>query len=178
MDTVKNLEKTIGGWYKNVPHLPKGGQQWLADNVWWLALVGAILSVLGLFVVIPALLIALAFTSAVTTVTPYSVYYSNDVAGIVWLSLLVGLVSYIVTAVLLALAVNPLKAKSRKGWEFLFLSYLINFVLGVVSSLVLLNFSGIIGAAVGAAVGGYFLYEIHSHFVAKHKVAHKASAKV
>ena len=179
MTALGELETTLGGWYKSAPHLPKNGQKWLADNLWWLALIGAVLSILGLLVVIPAFFATLAVTSYVTggVSTYYSSTYYNSLGGLYWLSLLVSLVSYIVTTILLALAVNPLKAKSKKGWEFLFWSYLANFAFSVVSAIVIVNIPGVIGSIIGVAVGGYFLFEVRSYFGAKHKVSAKPETK-
>jgi len=174
MEAVHNLEKTIAEWYKSAPHLPKGGREWLADNVWWLALVGAILSVLGLFTIVPLFLAALALTAAVV---PYAVTYYQGAFGIAWLGFLISIVSYIATALLLAVAVKPLKVKSKKGWDFLFLSYVINFGLSVIGALVALNVFGVVGALIGAAIGGYFLFEIYEYFGVKHKSEPKKVAE-
>ncbi|MDB5183508.1 MAG: hypothetical protein JWO07_189 [Candidatus Saccharibacteria bacterium] len=179
MATASNLESTIGGWYKSVPHLPKAGQEWLAENVWWLALIGAIVSVLGLLVVIPLFLGALALTSVVTTANVGYGMYGGGYGGLYWLSTLISIVSYILTTVLLVMSVSQLKVHKKKGWTLLFWSYLISFVLAVVGDLVSLNIFSIVSSAIGAAIAGYFLYEIRSFFVAKpHKNTHeKAAAK-
>lgn len=171
MKQVRELEKKLSEWYKGAPHLPKEAQQWLADNVWWLALIGAVLSALGLFVVIPALLGALALTTGFAPYAGYS-YYPNAI-GLAWLGIAVSIVSYIITGVLLALSVNPLKAKLKKGWEFIFLSYLVNFALGIAGALVTLNIFGVFGPIIGAVIGGYFLFEIYSYFGAKVKAESK-----
>lgn len=178
---TRKLETTVGGWYKaaNVPHLPKNGQKWLAENVWWLALIGAVLSVLGLLAIFPLFLAAIAVTSIATTATlGYSVVGAGY-AGLFWLSALIGIVSYVATTILLIMSISPLKARAKKGWQLLFLSYLLNFALAVVSDLVVLNIFGIIGALIGAAIAGYFLFEIHEYFGAKHKAEkhHTAEAK-
>ncbi len=178
MTNLNKLESTVEGWYKSagLPHLPKNGQQWLADNVWWLALLGAILSVLGLFVIVPFFLAAIAVTSIATTATlGYSVV-ATTYGGLFWLSALVGIVSYVATTILLLMSVSPLKVKARKGWQLLFWSYLLNFALAVVSDILVLNLFGIVGALIGAAIAGYFLFEIHSFFGAKHKVEKHAKA--
>jgi hypothetical protein len=43
METINKLETTVAGWYTGLPHLPKTFTQWLAANVWWLALIGVVL---------------------------------------------------------------------------------------------------------------------------------------
>lgn len=181
MADARKLESTVEGWYKkaNVPHLPKNGQKWLAENVWWLALLGAVLSVLGLFVVVPLFFAAIAITSIATSATFGYSMVATGYAGLFWLSALISIASYVVTTVLLIMSISPLKVKAKKGWQLLFWSYLLNFGLAVVSDLVVVNIFGIIGAAIGAAIAGYFLFEIRDFFGAKHKVEkhHKAEAK-
>jgi len=179
MVNTSKLESTIKGWYDavNVPHLPKTGQNWLADNVWWLALVGVILSILGLFVLIPLFFAAIAVTTVVTTATlGYSVVASSY-GGLFWLSTLISIVSYIITTILLIASISPLKAKAKKGWRLVFVSYLLTFSLAVVGDLITLNIFGIVSAVIGAAVAGYFLFEIESFFGAKHKAEKHTKAE-
>ena len=173
MKQVRELENKLHGWYKGAPHLPKEAQQWLADNVWWLAIIGAVLSAMGLLVVVPLLLGALALT---TVVAPYAGYYSGFV-GLAWLGILISVASYIATGILLAMSVNPLKAKAKKGWELVFLSYVVNFGLSIVGAVIAINVFGVLGAVIGAAIGGYFLFEIYSYFGAKSKAEHKIETK-
>jgi hypothetical protein len=178
-NTLSNVESTVGSWYKNVPHLPKTGQKWLADNIWWLSLIGAVLGVIALAALIPALLAVFAVTSTVSTLAVgYAPAYAAY-TGVSWLSILLSIVGYIFTTVLLVAAINPLKAGKKKGWTLLFWSYLLNFVFAVVSDLVGLNIFSIVSAAIGAAITGYFLFEIHGYFVTKHKTVHheKSEAK-
>lgn len=178
MATASNLESTIGGWYKKAPHLPKNAQKWLAENVWWLALIGAVLSVLGLFAIVPLLLVALSLSAAVT---PYMSVYAPGYAyaGLGWLSIMISSIGYIVTTILLVMAIGPLKERAKRGWNLLFWSFLINFALTIVADIVALNFLALVGALIGAAIGGYLLFEIHGYFGVKHKAhtAPKAEAK-
>ena len=176
MDTVYQLEKMVEGWYKSVPHLPKGGRDWLADNVWWIALLGVILGVIGLFTLVPAALISLGITSTLagfSSLTYTTSYY--------WLFALLSLLSLLVTTMLMALAASPLKAKSRVGWKLLFLNLVVTTVLSIISSVLSLTLmygtsggvfpfiSNVLGAAISFLVGGYFLFEIRDRFVAKVK---------
>lgn len=172
MANGKDIEATIGGWYENVPHLPKEGRTWLADNVWWLALIGAVLCAFGLFTALP-LLFLLLVGSVPTTVS----FYGTDVSrlnGFYQLSILITLVSYVTTTVLLALSIRPLKNRTRRGWELLFWAYLINFICAIAGAIISLSASNLLGAVIGAAIGGYLLFEIRSYFVVKHRPAEKA----
>ena len=53
MKSIYKLEKMIESWLKPVPHLPTEWRKWLADNAWWLTIIGVVLStisVLGRYV--------------------------------------------------------------------------------------------------------------------------------
>lgn len=165
MELVHSLEKTLSQWYAKAPHLPVGGRKWLADNVWWLAIVGVVLSVFGALSIIGIVFAAFGLSAMVAT-SAYSPYVAGAF-GAVWLSALVGLASIVVTAVLLLMAVSPLKAKAKKGWMLLFIVALISLALQVVSGLVAFDFGGILVAVFWSAVGAYFLFEIHEYFGAK-----------
>jgi hypothetical protein len=150
MDAVYQLEKTVEKWFENMPHLPKFVRAWLADNIWWIALISVILDVLSML-------------------------------GTVRLDTLL-------TTILTALAVSPLKSKSRTGWELLFLSLVLSAVFDLVVDVVsLVSANGgynlwsfvfnVLGVAIGFFIGGYFLFEIREKFMAKVKVPKKARAR-
>jgi hypothetical protein len=177
MATASSLETTIGGFYKSVPHLPKTGREWLADNVWWLALVGAILSTLGALVLIPVFFAALTVTSLATGIAnTYGPAMTNVYDGLFWLSTLIGIAALVIRALFLFMAFGPLKLKKKRGWTLLFWAYLIGFALSVVGDLVTLNVLSVVVDIIAAGIAGYFLFEIHGLFGAKHK-EHKVEAK-
>lgn len=177
MASASNLETVIGGWYASagLPHLPKSGQKWLGDNAWWLALIGAVFSVLGLIALVPLFLAALAITSIATTATLGYSAVATTYSGLYWLAALISIVSYIATTVLLIMAISPLKVKAKRGWQLLFWSYLINFAFAVVSDLISLSIFGIIGAVIVTAIAGYFLFEIRGEFGAAKKLAKESA---
>jgi len=166
MESLHKLENTFGNWLKPIPHLPTTWRKWMADNVWWITLVGVILSVIGVFVLIGTLLKALSFFGAATSF--YGYYMTQSYSGWWVASSIVSILFIIVAAVITARAIKPLKAMDNKGWELLFLA----FVVGLASSLVsiILNFSALsflpslISAAISGAIGAYFLYEIRLYF--------------
>ena len=164
MESLHTLEKTIADWYKNVPHLPKGGQKWIAENVWWITLIVVILGVFGVF----SLFTVIAGLSVLTA--GYGAYggYATVAAGLGGLALAaawVSLAALAASTVVLAFAVSPLKTHGKKGWDLLFLSEVIYFALGVIGAVISFNFAGIIGPVIGAAIGFYFLFEIRSYFL-------------
>lgn len=149
------LEETVGQWYGNVPHLPSDARQWLSDNLWWLALIGAVVSAAGLLAVMPLLN---------ATVSIYDSSYYTSISGVSRFSVFITLVGYIATVVLLALAVRPLKAKSLLGWRLLFWSFVVNTVLNVLAALLVYNLFTAFMSVVSAAVAGYLLFEVQGHF--------------
>jgi hypothetical protein len=179
MESVHKLEKTIAEWYKNVPHLPKNIHTWLADNAWWIVAIGAVLSALGAFTVLSATL----FVGSVLTGAGYG--YSSvagaavaSATGVALVAALLSVASLVVSAVLFGLAVSPLKAHKKKGWDYVFAAELIAVAVSVVSVVVSFNVGGLVSAVVGAAIGFYFLFEVRGHFgghiAGTKKVAEKA----
>jgi hypothetical protein len=166
MSAMTKFEDTIGGLLKPIPHLPTAGQKWIAENVWWIILVGVILSGISVLVSIGGIFTALAFLGAATSYFGY--YGVQSYTGWWVLASVISLLFMIAVVVVSAISISPLKAMKEKGWSLLFLTLLISAVEIVVS--VLVNFTvvgfifGIIFGAIGLAISAYFLYEIRSYF--------------
>lgn len=177
MDQLKKLEKTVATWYKDVPHLPKSLTDWLADNVWWLVVIGVVLSIIGIVTIVPLLLFAFGLSAGVAT-TLGSTYagYTTGFAGL-WLGVLISVTALVVTTVLELAAITPLKNKAKTGWLLLFAVAVINFVFSVVGDLVTLNIFSLVLSVLWAAVWAYFLFEIRGHFGVKHSTEKKEKAK-
>lgn len=176
METIEKLETTIGGWFKDFPRLPKGLTAWLADNIWWLTIVGIVISVFASFVALSALLFIFGISGFTLTVS--NGFLWSAVAGIALISALVGIAGLLIDVVLMAMAVSPLKMKAKKGWTLLFVLLLFNFAFAVAGSLVSLNIIGVLAAALMAGVEAYILFEIRSYFGVTRKVASKTKATV
>lgn len=174
MEFISKLEKTVLGWAKNVPHLPPVGQKWLGTNIWWIVLVGAILSGIAFLSTIGILFTAIALIGAAS-----SAYYvsGSSYTSLAVLNAAVSLVFLVMSGILLALAVKPLRLKQKKGWVLLFLTLLVealSVVVGAVLSFSIIGFIiSILFGAIGLAIGAYFIFEIHGQFA--HPV--KATAK-
>jgi hypothetical protein len=164
MDVLAKLEKMVLGWVKDVPHLPAIARNWLGTNIWWIILILAIIGGISVLFSFTALMGTVAVLGsvaisyyAVATVTPYVI-----AVGVVGLTFLV------LQTVLLALAVSPLKEKQKKGWVLLFASWLLNIISVVVNAVLTLNplglIIGLLFGAIGIAITGYFLLEIHGQF--------------
>ncbi|MCX6728491.1 MAG: hypothetical protein NTV39_01855 [Candidatus Saccharibacteria bacterium] len=169
MDTVHKLEKQVEEWLKPLPHLPEDWRKWIANNVWWIVLIGVILSVIGGLALAGALFAAMGATATVNTL-----YSSLGVSGVPaytgwwYAASAASLVFLVITVVIDALAVSPLKAKNQKGWDLLFLSFLIGVlssIVGVVLNVTTGNLVGsLIGGVIGVVISAYFLFEIRSYF--------------
>lgn len=164
MEALGKIEKKILTWLKGVPHLPESARKWLGDNVWWIALIGAILtaiavlfSIIGIFGVLSVLGTVGATYYAASTFTSWAI-----VTG------LVGLAFSVLQGLLLATAVKPLQSKQKKGWVLLFATLLLGALSVVVTAILTLNpFTFIVNILFGAiwlAISGYLLFEIHGQF--------------
>lgn len=164
MSVVRQLETKVAGWLKPVPPLPINAQKWLAENVWWLAIISVVVSVIGMFILFSAIMAYLAFLGAAIGIYSAQTYASGWIVAT-----LLSLVFSIVTTILTALAINPLKKSQKKGWDLLFLTMLVSaasILVGAVVGLDLGRFiGGIIFGGVGLAIGAYFLFQIRSYFV-------------
>lgn len=164
MESLHKLETTIAGWYSGLPHLPKNVQKWIGENVWWIILVVFILSVFGIFSLIAGITALATLSSAAYGV--YGAYgMSQANAGMALTAAWITLAGAIVTTVILGLAISPLKEGKKKGWDLIFLSDIAYLVITIVGLLVSFNFGGIIGTAIGTAIGFYFLFEIRGHYL-------------
>jgi hypothetical protein len=161
MEALHKLEGTIEGWLKSVPHLPDNWRKWLAKNAWWLTLIGVVLSVFMLF----SLFSMLAAFNATTSL--YSAYVDAVITSQspMWkVSIYVSLILMVIVVIIEAMAISPLKAMSKKGWDYLFLAYLVGIVSGVIGAVLNVDILSLIWAAVGAAIGAYILFEVRGHF--------------
>lgn len=160
MGALNQLENTAAGWFKQAPHLPANVKKWLADNVWWLALVGVAISAFGILALLPLLVGASVLTSG------YALYAGVDV-GRTMLASWIGLGFLVAVVVLEAMAIMPLKAKKKQGWNLLFLALLVSILSSLVGLVVTYGVSNIFSAVLTALIGGYFLFEIRDSFAKK-----------
>jgi hypothetical protein len=164
MELVSKLEKKLLDLFKNVPHLPANARTWLGDNVWWIVVIGAISSGIGVLVFLSSLFGSISLLSG----SFVSYYVSTTFVGLLILNAAVALFFIALECLLLALAVMPLKEKQKKGWVLLFTAWLVGIVYAVVAAILTFNVFSVIGnlifGAIWVAVSGYFLFEIHSHY--------------
>lgn len=173
METVKSLEKQLADINKGLPKLPAGLTKWLAEYGWLLVLIGVVLSVMSLFALVPLLLVAFGIIGVFGAQYGYAGY---DVASqLGWLSASISIISLLIVLYLEVVAISPLKAKKYRGWELIFIANLVSLGLGIIGSIIALQFASIIWSLVLSAIGFYILFQLRPHFLphtAKDKVAH------
>lgn len=171
MKYVNQAETLVSGWLKDLPHLPGNTQKWIAENVWWIVLVGVILSSIGLLMELVGFFTILAIVG--TGVSYYGYAAASTYTGGWIASTAVSLVFMVGLIVLLSKAITPLRAMQAKGWNVLFMVLLVDALYVVVNALFTFNiisfvFSLIFGA-ISLAISAYLLFEIKSHFVKSSK---------
>ncbi len=179
MESIQKLEKRLAGYFKQLPNLPQAGRTWLAENVWWLALISVIISALSLVYALIGVI-----SLVVWTATPvfYGAYYSATAISAAWItSASLTLLFVLVITVLMAQAVPFLRTMRYRGWMLLFTVYLVNALRIVVMALLTGSITGfiagIIFGAIGLAIVGYFLFQIRSFFGAGEKTSRRILKK-
>jgi len=159
MNSISKLENTVGGWLKPMPHLSKASQKWLAENVWWIVLIGLVLSVIGLIMSVGGLLAVLF---------PVAIYFGVSLAPLFTFSLIAGVVITFVflaaTIILTAMAIKPLRQLKRRGWDLIFITMVISGLYSILGFIVSLNIGSLLYGIIGLGIGAYFLFEIRSYF--------------
>lgn len=137
------LIATVEDWFKKLPNLPKNIQEVIVTITPWIALIFGILGVLG----------GVAGLGILTAFSPVLVLggsaYSTG-TGII--SVILGLAS----SALLLMAFPGTKAKKLKGWNFLFWSFSVHIVKGV------LNFD--LGTIILVLIGFYLIFQTKSYY--------------
>lgn len=160
MENIRKLETTIASWYEKAPHLPLNGRKWLADNVWWLVLIGVVIGALSVFSVLFVSMLAGALLVGIGGIAGVAA------SGVLILIVLLWLALAILNIVLLALAVTRLRAKEKMGWTLVFIVVLLNLIAAVLHLLFDFEPASFIFSLLGSAVFGYFLFEIREYFTA------------
>lgn len=159
MEATKPLESKIAEMHKGLPHLPLGFRAWLTENIWWLAIIGLVLTLIGVLTSLQALSTLNMYSGLAAS---YGVVYAQS-QTVIWVTI----AGLIVEAVLLGMAISPLKAKLEKGWRLLFILSLLSIVVSVLSVVLGGGYyaSSLVGLVIGTAISWYLLFEIRDGFV-------------
>lgn len=162
MELINKLEQTVADWLKSLPHLPKNAQKWIATNIWWLELIGLIIMAIVGFGLIYILMVAFGISTAVTSAYGIPIAYT----GLTVTATILTLGLMFISIAIMAMAINPLKALKKRGWDLLFIVLVVNCASTVISILFSFNLSSILSSAVSIFISAYLLFEIRSYFVA------------
>ena len=167
MKALAPLEKSLASATKDLPHLPKGLRDWLVENAWWLTLIGVVLGAIAAFQLVGALIFVAGLTAA---------YLGAGYGALYIPSVVVSMAVLIATIVIEAMAIQPLKAKQKRGWDLVFLASVVSIVGSLVGSVIGGNiFGGIFMAAVSAVIGVYVLFELRPHYLGEKRASEKSA---
>jgi len=161
---IRTLETKLIQWFRPLPHFPASFKKWLGDNIWWIVLIGAIVSTISSLVLISGFI---TLVSIVTGVAHYAEWYLNN-TYYTWWSVVVALVNLaftVVVTILMWQAVAKLKEHEARGWHLLFLIALIDAAGAIIVDVLNLSIIGLIFSLVGIAIGMYIIFEFRSEFV-------------
>ena len=156
------LEKWLDEMYAKLPiQFPPEARKWLPQKAWGLAALGGVLTLWGLWSIWQMAHYAdgMAKWANELSKTYGGTPVSNDLGVMWWL----GLGVMAAQAVVLLLAVSPLKQLKKAGWNLLFYSSLLSLVgsvLAVVGSVV----GNLVGGLVGAFIGWLILFQVRKEF--------------
>jgi hypothetical protein len=155
LDDVVNRQQPL--------QMPASARQWIADNAWWITLIGGIVSLLAAW---NYWQLGQMFNGANRLAEEVTRLYGSTTyaaeLGPMWYLALLGLV---VQGGLLLLAVSKLKEHKKSGWDLLFYASLASLVIGLLYLVIPgYGFGGLLGSVVGAAVSWFFLFQVRSRF--------------
>ncbi len=165
MKWLHQLETRLLRYVKDIPHLPANAQKWLGANIWWIVLIGVIISAIS--ILFNFFEVMGRFAVLGTPASQYFIYGTGAVAYAAAITI-VGMVFTVVSLLLTAFAIKPLQNREKRGWVLLFAVWLVYILNVIVSAIMTLNaftfiFYLLFGTLV-AAVIGYFLFEMHGQF--------------
>lgn len=162
LKSAHGFESQLLPFFAKFPHIPEGGRKVIAEIVPWLALIFGILGILGLL-----------SAGVITTLLAIPTLFTGSMWVIVsFITILLSLFA----VVLQLMAVNPLRAKMKKGWNYIFYGFLISVIstlVSVVAAMMSVSMyagagvvSSLVSSALGFLIGGWLLFEIRDHFKA------------
>lgn len=141
----------------NPIQIPAGGRKWIAENVWWLAAVGGVLTLIG-----AVGMVNMANWWSAMNRDYYAIGYAPIVNLSLWWYTLLAIT--VLEGVVLLIAAKKLKAMQKSGWNLLFYLSLLGIIMGIVSALTPgYGIGSLIGAAIGVAISWTILMQIRSY---------------
>ena len=169
---LKQLEKTLGGWYKNSPPLSKGLKEGLAKAASWIAVVIGVFQVLAAWDMWSVMRVADRLRHNTEVLNQYytkETVHSYGLGSSDRLLIYASIVLLVISAVLLLTAYTELQKRTRRGWELLFKAgtvYVVYLVLGLFINGRYHLDAMVINIALVVA-GFYVLFQVQDKFTGK-----------
>jgi hypothetical protein len=141
--SIQGLVKSLDEAFVKAPKLPKGLVDFFVTIAPYMAMLGAVLSIIA------GPLMAIVSLVSILTLSP-----------MIMLSTVVSTVMLFVQAVILFMAFKPLQERAYKGWHLLFVSNLLSIVQTVLNLIFSMNASGLVGSVIGTIIGLYVLFQM------------------
>lgn len=168
MAMLQELESNLDGVFvKNAPKLPENGKRMLVNWLPWINLIAGILSLWAAYALYHWAHLANGLINYADQLS--QAYGGPAVAGdrlnaAVWL----GIIVLAVEGVLYLMAYPATKARSKRGWDLMFMALLVNIVYGVV--VLFTDYGGVgtfIGTLIGSVIGLWLLFQIRGKYLNK-----------
>jgi hypothetical protein len=174
-ELLGKIEDALEPLFTGLPALPKNVKEWFVKAWPILALILGVLQLLAAWSLwnVGHLVNNLAnYANQLSNVYGTGVAV-NQLSFFYWFSLIV----LVVDAVILLIAYTGLKARSRKGWNMLFLGVLVNVVFGVITAFDggYGGFGNLIMALIDSAIAFYFLFQVRSYYTITTKSTTKSA---
>ena len=165
MSATNSLEKTLDDLFvKGAPALPPGFKKWLVKYLPWVTIVIGVLTLLATLSLWRA---GHTVNQLVDYANQLSQAYggSNVVSNKLGVGYWLALVTLGAEAILYIAAFPGLRAHKKSGWNLMFYALIVNVAYGFFA--IFTTYAGVgnfIGSLIGAAIGGYLLFQIRSSY--------------
>lgn len=157
-DIIEKIELYLAQLHKNMPHLPQGGRKWMADNVWWIMLIAAILGGIGVLALVMLTLLGSIFVAG--AVFLFSAKFGGPALLIAVIIVALTILNFVVSI----MAVKPLKTHLKSGWLLLAASLAISFTAAILTDLIKQDPTAVIKEIIFLGIGAYVIFEIREYF--------------
>ncbi len=173
---LQPLESALADLFKSLPNLPKGFTDFLAKIAPILTLIFGILGVLSAFALFRWVN---RVDNTVNNLNDLARSYGVDTVSHSWsVMVIISLIAMLLTSIIYIMAYSPLKQYKKYGWDLLFLAFLVNLVSSVVTSFSDYGTpSNLVGTVIGAAIGGYLLFQMRPYYTGHAKVDARPNPK-
>jgi hypothetical protein len=169
---VKQLEKTMGGWYKNTPPLSKGLKEGFAKAAPWIAVVIGVFQILAAWDLWSIMRVSDRLRHNTEVLNQYytkETVHSYGLGSSDRLLIYASIVLLVISAVLLLTAYTELSKRTRRGWELLFKAGAVYIIYMILSLFIngSYHLDAFVISVILAAVGFYLLFQVQDKFIGK-----------